>query len=102
MKKFYYLVGAFATAAAVFAFFAVLLKKLRISLSIESINDDIDEPDNSDISLSIAKENNEEDISFDDIDFSETEEAIKQELDSMIESEDDNLEDIDVEIIEEN
>lgn len=86
MKKFYYLVGACATAAAIFTFFAVLLKKLRISFSIESINDDIEEQDNSDIEISISEEaEKEDDISFDDSDFSETEEAIRQELDGMIE-----------------
>ncbi len=93
MKKFYYVVGAFATAAAIFTFFAVMLKKLRISLSIESINDDIEEPENTDIELSIS-ENKKEEVE-DELDFSETEELIRQELDGMIEADD---EDIEVEI----
>ncbi len=93
MKKFYYVIGAFATAAAIFTFIAVMLKKLRISLSIESINDDIEEPENTDIELSIS-ENKKEEIE-DELDFSETEELIRQELDGMIEADD---EDIEVEI----
>lgn len=88
MKKFYYIIGAFATAAAIFTFVAVMLKKLRISLSIESINDDLEEPENTDIELSFANNKND-DIAEEDFDFSETEEAIRQELDSMIESDDD-------------
>jgi len=42
MKKLFYLVGALVTAAAVFAFIAVMLKKLRISLSVEGLCDDED------------------------------------------------------------
>lgn len=42
MKKFFYLIGALVTAAAVFAFVAILLKKLRISLSVEGLCDDED------------------------------------------------------------
>ena len=41
MKKFYYLVGAAVTAATIFALIAVMLKKIRISLSIEGVEDDI-------------------------------------------------------------
>jgi len=93
MKKFYYVVGAFATAAAIFTFIAVMLKKLRISLSIESINDDIEEPENTDIELSISESKKGE--LEDELDFSETEELIRQELDGMISADD---EDIEVEI----
>jgi len=93
MKKFYYVVGAFATAAAIFTFIAVMLKKLRISLSIESINDDIEEPENTDIELSISESKKGE--LEDELDFSETEELIRQELDGLISADD---EDIEVEI----
>ncbi len=41
MKKFYYIVGAVVTATAIFAFIAVMLKKLRISLCIEGIDDEM-------------------------------------------------------------
>ncbi|MBR5314606.1 MAG: hypothetical protein IKU45_04230 [Clostridia bacterium] len=63
MKKFYYIVGAVVTAAAIFAFIAVMLKKLRISLCIEGIDDEILEDDMSeDITLSF---DDEEDDDFD-------------------------------------
>ncbi len=56
MKKFYYVVGAAVTAASIFLALAVLLKKLRISLSIEGIDDEyLAEPDNDDIELSIEQ-----------------------------------------------
>lgn len=60
MKKFYYIVGAFVTAAAIFTFFAVMLKKLRISLSIEGIDDEIEDMDEGDIELTIS--DGEEDL----------------------------------------
>ncbi len=60
MKKFYYIVGAVATAAAIFALVAIMLRKLKISLSIEGIDDDIlDETNDDEITLSI--ENDESD-----------------------------------------
>ena len=63
MKKFYYIVGAVVTAAAIFAFIAVMLKKLRISLCIEGIDDEILEDDMSeDITLCF---DDEEDDDFD-------------------------------------
>jgi len=70
-----------------------MLKKLRISLSIESINDDIEEPENTDIELSISESKKGE--LEDELDFSETEELIRQELDGLISADD---EDIEVEI----
>ena len=88
MKKFYYFIGALATAAAIFTFIAVMLRKLRISLSIESINDDMEEPENTDIELSFSESKNPDN----DFDFSETEKLIKQELDSMIEADNDDIE----------
>lgn len=91
MKKFYYIVGAFVTAAAVFAFIAVMLKKLKISLSIEGIDDEIlDEPENSDIELTIDADKKDTSNEAD-------EEYLKKELDSLISDEDEPL-DIDVEI----
>ena len=92
MKKFYYVVGAFVTAAAVFAFIAVMLKKLKISLSIEGIDDAIeDESENDDIELTIEKEPASED------DFSEDEDYLEKELDSMLS---DDEPEIEVEITE--
>ena len=88
MKKFYYIIGAFATAAAIFTFIAVMLKKLRITLSIESINDDLEEPENTDIELSFSESKKP----AEEYDFSETEELIRQELDGMIEADDDDIE----------
>ena len=41
MKKFYYIVGALVTATAIFTLVAVMLKKLRISLCIEGVDDDL-------------------------------------------------------------
>ncbi|MBE6682407.1 MAG: hypothetical protein E7600_09025 [Ruminococcaceae bacterium] len=54
MKKFYYILGAVAAAAAIFAIIAVMLKKLRVSLCIEGLDEDIldDAGDHDDITLS--------------------------------------------------
>lgn len=62
MKKFYYIVGAVVTAAAIFTLIAVMLKKLRISLCIEGIDDDMleEETEHDDITLSFDDENDEE------------------------------------------
>ncbi|MBO4951032.1 MAG: hypothetical protein J6E38_08475 [Clostridia bacterium] len=57
MKKFYYIIGAVVTATAIFALIAVMLKKLRISLCIEGIDDEmIDEATDEDITLSFEDE----------------------------------------------
>ncbi len=81
MKKFYYIVGAVVTAAAIFAFIAVMLKKIRVSLSIEGIDDVINEEENNeDITLTI--ENDEDEDS--DI-------LIKEEIDTLIEEDADEL-----------
>lgn len=54
MKKFYYIVGALVTATSLFLAVAVLLKKLKISLSIEGIDDEyLAEEQADDIDLSI-------------------------------------------------
>ena len=53
MKKIFYFIGAFVTLAAIFTAIAILLKKLKISLSIEGINDEIEEEEANDIDVSI-------------------------------------------------
>ena len=54
MKKFYYIIGAVVTATAIFALIAVMLKKLRISLCIEGIDDELmDDVADEEITLSI-------------------------------------------------
>lgn len=91
MKKLFYWVGAFVVIAGAFAAVAVMLKKLKISLSIEGINDDIEgEEVNEDIDLSIVSE---EKYNFD-----ETADAVEEALEEML-SEDENCE-IEVEITE--
>lgn len=74
MKKFYYIVGAVVTAAAVFAFIAVMLKKIRVSLSIEGIDDIIDEEENGDITLTIENDDTED-----------SDVLIKEEIETMLE-----------------
>jgi hypothetical protein len=57
MKKFYYIVGAAVTAASIFALIAVMLRKIRISLSIEGVEDDIlEDLGDGEITLSIEKD----------------------------------------------
>lgn len=71
MKKFYYILGAAVTAATVFALIAVMLKKLRISLSIEGVEDDIlEDLGDGEITLSIEKDEEPDD------DFSEEIETV--------------------------
>ncbi len=57
MKKFYYVLGALVVAAAIFAFIAIMLKKLKVSLSVEGIDDDLlgdgEDEGNQDIQLTI-------------------------------------------------
>lgn len=66
MKKFYYIVGAVATAAAIFALIVVMLKKLKISLCIEGIDDEAldDTKEHDDITLTF--ENSDEDFLSDE------------------------------------
>ncbi len=80
MKKFYYIVGAVVTAAAVFAFIAIMLKKIRVSLSIEGIDDIIDEEDDGDITLTIENDETED-----------SDVLIKEEIETML---DDDAEEI--------
>ena len=58
MKKFYYIIGAVATAAAIFAIIAVMLKKLKVSLCIEGLDDEsiLDDVTEEDITLSFGEE----------------------------------------------
>lgn len=58
MKKFYYIIGAVATAAAIFALIAVMLKKLKVSLCIEGLDDDsiLDDVTEDDITLTFDDE----------------------------------------------
>lgn len=78
MKKIIYLIGAFATAAAIFGAIAIMLNKLKISLSIESIDDTIEEEEpGSDIDLAIEEDGAEP--SFD-----ETAGAVEEALEDML------------------
>ena len=53
MKKVYYIIGAVAVAAAIFAVIAIMLRKLRVSLCIEGLDDEMLEDDaNGDVTLS--------------------------------------------------
>lgn len=89
MKKLFYWIGAFVTVAAIFAAIAVLLKKLKISLSIEGIDDTLEDDE--------APE--DIDLIIEDPDFSETEEAVEDALEELL---NDELNDeIEVEISEE-
>lgn len=74
MKKFYYIVGAVVTAMAIFAFIAIMLKKLRVSLSIEGVDDVIDEEEgNEEITLTIENDDSEDNDAL-----------IKEEIESML------------------
>lgn len=81
MKKLFCLIGAFVTIAAIFAAIAILLKKLKVSLSIEGIDDELEEEENSDI-----------DVSIKDTDFSETEDAVEEALDELLSDEEKEIE----------
>jgi hypothetical protein len=74
MKKFYYIVGAVVTAAGIFALLAVMLKKIKISLSIEGVDDVIEEEENDDITLTIENDEAEDN----DI-------LIREEIETMLE-----------------
>ena len=63
MKKFYYIVGAIVTATAIFALIAVMLKKLRISLCIEGIDDEILDDDMSE-EITLSFEDEEDDFDY--------------------------------------
>ena len=86
MKKIIYLIGAFVTTAAIVGAIAVMLNKLKISLSIEGIDDTLDEEN---------EHEHESDAS------DETEKSVEEALSAMDEDESDAEKDIDVEISEE-
>lgn len=95
MKKIIYLIGAFVTTAAIVGAIAVMLNKLKISLSIEGIDDTLDEENaKNDIDLSIENEH-------DSTPSGETEKSVEEALSAMDEDESDVEKDIDVEISEE-
>ena len=67
MKKFYYILGAVLTAAAIFAIIAVMLKKLKVSLCIEGLDDDVlDEISDEDITLSFDDDSDIETVVVED------------------------------------
>ena len=67
MKKFYYILGAVLTAAAIFAIIAIMLKKLKVSLCIEGLDDNIlDEAGDDDITLSFEDDSDIETVIVDD------------------------------------
>lgn len=62
MKKFYYIVGALVTAAAIFGVIAIMLKKLKVSLCIEGVDDELldDEYADDDITLTFDDDSDED------------------------------------------
>ena len=96
MKKIIYLIGAFVTTAAIIGAIAVMLNKLKISLSIDDTLDGEDEK--GDIDLSIENEPEAAKNAAKEAD--ETEKSVEEALSAM--DEDENADhDIDVEITEE-
>ena len=85
MKKIVYLIGALVSIAAICAAIAIILKKLRVSLAIEGV-DEIDE------------ENGDIDVSVEDGAFDETADAVEEALEEILSEE--TGKDIDVEINE--
>ena len=62
MKKFYYIVGALVTAAAIFGVIAIMLKKLRVSLCIESADDELLDDEYADDDITLTFDDSEEDF----------------------------------------
>ena len=62
MKKFYCVVGALVTAAAFFGLIAIMLKKIKISLCIESADDDLLEDEYADEDITLTFDDSEEDF----------------------------------------
>jgi hypothetical protein len=89
MKKLFCFIGAFVTVAAIFAAVAVLLKKLKISLSIEGIEDDFEEDDFEDIDVSV---DSDEGL------FDEDEDTVEEALEELLAGEE--ADEIEVEIRE--
>ncbi len=92
MKKALAVIGAFVTVAGIAAAVAVWLNKLRISLSIESVDDDYDEEKGAeDIGVSIEDEKSDEDKAALD----EAAEAVEEAIEEML---GDDADEIEVEI----
>lgn len=86
MKKIIYLIGAFVTTAAIIGAIAVMLNKLKISLSIEGIDDTLDgEDEKGDIDLSIENEPEAAKNAAKEAD--ETEKSVEEALSAMDEDE---------------
>lgn len=71
MKKALSIIGGVVAAASIFTVIIVILKKIKLSFSIESVDDDFNfegDYDNGDISVSIEEDepadNNEEELRF--------------------------------------
>ncbi len=107
MKKLIYWIGTFATVAALFAAFAVMLKKLKISLSIEGIDDTLgEEEEEKDIDVSFESEESEEPEAEDggeaeqeDAPFAEAEKTVEEAVEDMLKGEDAAEKEIEVEIL---
>lgn len=100
MKKIIYLIGAFVTTAAIIGAIAVMLNKLKISLSIEGIDDSMDtDEDDGHIDLSIEKDADEAKAPVIEVEADDTAESVENAINEMLEQED--ATDIDVEITEE-
>lgn len=62
MKKFYYIVGALVTAAAIFGIIAIMLKKLKISLCIEGVDDELLDDEYADDDITLTFDDSDEDF----------------------------------------
>ncbi len=62
MKKIYYIVGAVVIAAAIFAVIAIMLKKLKVSLCIEGIDDNLLDEDENNGEVTLSFDDSESDI----------------------------------------
>ena len=101
MKKIIYFIGAFVSVAAIFAAIAIMLKKLKISLSIEGIDDSLEDEDaGSNIDLSIeAEPDASADADDEEAAFDETATVVEEALENMLGEDEDG--DISVEITSE-
>ena len=62
MKKFYYIVGALVTAAAIFGVIAIMLKKLKVSLCIEGVDDELLDDEYADDDITLTFDDSDEDF----------------------------------------
>ena len=62
MKKFYYIVGALVTAAAIFGVIAIVLKKLKVSLCIEGVDDELLDDEYADDDITLTFDDSHEDF----------------------------------------